>query len=61
MKYQLYLVLIVYILSTSCQTKIDRSGPIVLPQEWKFQKGDSSIYSNPGFNDQSWISMRDTF
>jgi hypothetical protein len=38
------------------------SGTVILPWEWKFQKGDSSVYSNPGFNDQSWKSMRvDTF
>ena len=58
MKYHFILVLSVYITATSCQKKINNSGTVLLPREWKFQKGDSSIYSGPGFNDQGWKTLR---
>ena len=62
MKNKIFIALIVCFLSTSCQTKKSGSGTMLLPREWKFQKGDSAIYSNPDFNDQNWKNMKvDTF
>ncbi|MGD0754997.1 MAG: beta-L-arabinofuranosidase domain-containing protein [Bacteroidales bacterium] len=58
MKIKIIFAIIACMIATSCGNNKKTSDIIELPEEWKFITGDNPEYSNPGFNDQSWKSIK---
>lgn len=54
----IFAIIIIGIIVSSCVNNRQSKDSIDLPKDWKFQKGDSTEYSKPGFDDKSWKTIQ---
>jgi DUF1680 family protein len=58
MKTKIITVFIFCMIAMSCISGQESFVNVDLSKDWKFQKGDSAEYSNPGFNEKSWSKIQ---
>lgn len=58
MKIKIIITLILSVIAMSCIDNQQSKVRIDLPNEWKFQTGDSTAYSKPEYSDQSWKTIK---